>query len=113
MSTFASSEKAAFKEFTGGKKAVIWGDENSGPYAAFTSMAPGYDAGMHFHTNDIRIVGIKGAYLYRDESGEKRVGPGDFILIKGGQKHWSGADQKEGALFYEESHGKFDMQEAK
>jgi hypothetical protein len=29
------------------------------------------------------IVGIKGAYLYKDETGEKRVGPGDFLRIPG------------------------------
>jgi quercetin dioxygenase-like cupin family protein len=64
---------------------------------------------MHTHTNDSRIVVIKGAYLYKDASGEKRVGPGDFIWIPGGAKHWSGGDADEGALFYQESSGKFDL----
>jgi hypothetical protein len=40
---------------------------------------------------------------------EKRVGPGDFIRVPGGHKHWSSGDEKEGALFYEESSGKFDF----
>ena len=27
---------------------------------------PGFDAGMHTHTNDVWIVVIKGAYLYKE-----------------------------------------------
>ncbi len=42
------------------------------------------------------------------QCGEKRVGPGNFLRVPGGWKHWSGGDAKEGALFYEESSGKFD-----
>jgi hypothetical protein len=52
---------------------------------------------------------LKGAYLYRDDSGEKRVEPGEFFRIPGGYKHWSGGDAKEGALFYQEGAGKFDL----
>ena len=36
-----------------------------------------------------------------------------FIRIPGGTKHWSGGDAKEGALFYEEGQGKFDLIPAK
>ena len=73
----------------------------------------GFDAGMHTHTNNAWIVGLKVAYVYKDEAGEKRVGPGDFLRIPGGYKHWSGGDTKEGALFYEESSGGFDLVPAK
>jgi quercetin dioxygenase-like cupin family protein len=59
------------------------------------------------------IVGIKGVYLYKDEAGEKRVEPGDFLRVPGGHKHWSGGDKKEGALFYTETSGKFDLIPAK
>src|SRR5437879_9638995 len=55
---------------------------------------------MHTHTADVLLVVLRGAYLYRDEAGAKRVGPGDFLRIPGGHKHWSGGDRKEGALFY-------------
>ena len=82
-------------------------------HATFCKFAPGYDAGMHTHTNDVWIVGVKGAYLYKDEDGEKRIGPGVFLRVPGGHKHWSGGDPKEGAIFYEESSGKFDLVPAK
>ena len=111
---FVPADKATFKEVVPGiSKAVLWGDPDKGPYGAFTKLVPGFDAGMHTHTNDVWIVVLKGAYLYKDDAGEKRVGPGDFIRIPGGRKHWSGGDAKEGALFYEESSGKFDLVPAK
>lgn len=108
---FASSGEATFKAspMKGVSQAVIWGDPEKGPHATFTKFEAGHDAGMHTHTNDVLIVGIKGAYLYKDEAGEKRVGPGDFLRIPGGHKHWSGGDKTEGALFYAEGSGKFDL----
>lgn len=88
--------------------AVLRGDPDKGPHATFTKFAPGFDAGMHTHTADVWIVGVKGAYVYKDEAGEKRVGPGDYLRVPGGHKHQSGGDKTEGALFYEEASGKFD-----
>ncbi len=88
--------------------AVLRGDPDKGPHATFTKFAPGFDAGMHTHTADVWIVGIKGAYVYKDEAGEKRVRPGDYLRVPGGHKHQSGGDKTEGALFYEEASGKFD-----
>lgn len=107
---FASANTAHFKAVVPGvSKSVLWGDHDKGPYGAFTKFAPGVDNGMHTHTHPVRIVVLKGAYLYKDEKGAKRVGPGDFILVPAAKKHWSGGDKKEGALFYEESPGKFDL----
>lgn len=112
---FASADQASFTAMGGGgvSMAAIWGDANAGAHGTFTKFVPGFDAGMHTHTNDVWIVGIKGAYLYKDDAGEKRVGPGDFLRVPGGHKHWSGGDAKQGALFYEESSGKFDQIPAK
>src|SRR5207244_4431354 len=88
---------------------VAWGDTAKGPFGGFTKFRPGYDAGMHTHTADVLLVVLRGAYLYRDDAGAKRVGAGDFIRIPGGHKHWSGGDRKEVALFYQETFGKFDL----
>ena len=112
---YASSAKATYKPMpTGGASMdVLAGDPEKGAHRTFTKFDPGYDAGMHSHTNDVSIVGIKGAYLYKDEAGEKRVGPGEFLFVPGGHKHWSGGDKAEGAVFYEESSGKFDVIPAK
>jgi quercetin dioxygenase-like cupin family protein len=93
--------------------ATVWGDPDKGVHGTFTKFEPGFDAGMHTHTSDVWIVVIKGAYLYKDDAGEKHVGPGEFLLVPGGHKHWSGGDKTEGALFYEEASGKFDSIPAK
>lgn len=107
--TFAAMPGAAR---AGVSTAPLWGDPE-GAAGTYTKFAPGWDAGWHTHTADTWIVGIKGAYLYKDENGEKRVGPGDFLRVPGGHKHWSGGDKKEGALFYTETSGKFDLIPAK
>jgi quercetin dioxygenase-like cupin family protein len=107
---YASSETATYTgKVPGVTMAVLWGDPDKGRHGAFTKFAPGQDNGMHTHTNDVWCMVIKGAYLYKDDAGEKRVGPGEFIFIPGGHKHWSGGDKTEGALFYEEGAGKFDL----
>jgi len=109
-----SAEKATYKEVAPGiSKSVLWGDHDKGPYGAYTRFKAGADAGPHTHSNDVWIVVLKGAYVYKDEAGEKRVGPGDFIRIPAKHKHTSGGDKKQGALFYEESSGKFDLVPAK
>ena len=112
---YVSSAHATFKASPAAdiSMAVLRGDPEKGPHATFTKFGPGYDAGMHTHTNDLWIVVIKGAYLYKDDAGEKRVGPGDYLRVPGGHKHWSGGDKTEGALFYEEGSGKFDSIPAK
>jgi len=111
---FVSADKAKFTEMRpGNSRAVLWEDPESGSGGFFAKMNPGFDAGIHTHTNDVWLVVIKGAYLYKDDAGEKRVGPGSFLRIPGGMKHWSGGDAKEGALFYGESSGKFDLVPAK
>ena len=112
---YATAEQATFKQSpaAGVSMAVLWGDPDNGAHGTFTKFAPGYDAGMHTHTSDVWIVVIKGAYLYKDEAGERRVGPGDFLRVPGSHKHWSGGDKTEGALFYEEGSGKFDTIPAK
>ncbi len=111
---FAAPDEAKYNDVVPGvSRAVLWGNADKGPYGAYTKFKPGMDAGMHTHTNDVWLVVLKGAYLYKDDAGEKRVGAGNFIRIPGKHKHWSGGDAKEGALFYEESSGKFDLIPAK
>jgi len=107
---YVSSAQGTYKASpTGGvSMQALWGDMEKGAHGTFTKFEPGFDAGMHTHTNDVSIVVVKGAYLYKDEAGEKHVGAGEFLFVPGGHKHWSGGDKTEGALFYEEGSGKFD-----
>jgi quercetin dioxygenase-like cupin family protein len=111
---YVSSSQANYTtSHKGVSMAKIWGDPDKEAHATFTKFDPGQDNGMHKHTNDVWIVVVKGAYLYKDDAGEKRVAAGDFLRVPGGHKHWSGGDAKEGAVFYEEASGKFDLIPAK
>src|SRR2546423_4004383 len=105
---FVRSRTAKYSQLVPGVSSyVAWGDTANGPFGGFTRFRPGYDAGMHTHTADVLLVVLRGAYLYRDDAGAKRVGAGDFIRVPGGHKHWSGGDRQEGALFSPETLGKF------
>src|SRR5438309_10826306 len=51
---FVSSSQAKFTGLMPGvSQAVVWGDPDKGAYGSFTKFVPGYDAGMHTHTNDV------------------------------------------------------------
>jgi quercetin dioxygenase-like cupin family protein len=108
---FVESEKAEFKEIAPGvKKKILWGNHDKGPYGAFTRFDPGLTNPVHTHTNEVRIVVLRGAYIYKPQNGnERRVDAGSYFSIPGGTVHVSSGDPKEGALFYEESPGKFDL----
>ena len=83
---FVDSAKATYRTLQGNpdvSTAPIWGDATKGAHATFTKFNPGYDAGMHTHTNDVSLVVLKGAYLYKDEDGEKRVGRGSSFASQG------------------------------
>lgn len=105
------SAKVEFKPIVpGASMAVVMGDPDKGRCATFTKFDPGAKFEMHTHSSDLRIVVLKGAYLYKGKNGETlRVGPGMVLTEPAGDHHWSGGDEKEGALFYMEADGKFDV----
>jgi len=113
---YASFATAAFAKVpeTQITSAPLFGDAGvDAPHGAFIKFPPNVDAGgWHVHTNTANIIVLKGAYLYRDANGEKRVGPGEFIRIPGGHRHWSGSDAKEGAVFYMHLLAKMDQKPA-
>jgi quercetin dioxygenase-like cupin family protein len=105
------SATATYTELNpGASQASIWGDPTSGAHAAFTKFVPDFKAELHTHTNDLRIVVVKGAYVYKPEAGaEIRVTPGQYLLIPGGVRHRTGSDAGGETIFYQEADGKFDF----
>jgi hypothetical protein len=94
----------------GASQAAVWGDPTSGAHGAFTKFVPNFEAGLHTHTNDLRIVVVKGAYVYKPEKGDAiRVTPGQYLLLPGGVRHSTGSHAKEETIFYQEANGKFDF----
>jgi len=85
-----------------------------GPYGAFVKVAQGHRDAVHTHTNTSRIGVLNGAYVHKPEKGgEIRVGAGQYLLVPGGDRHVTESDAKEGALFYLESDGAFDLNPVK
>lgn len=97
----------------GVERAVLWGDPDRGAYGAFTRMKPGFTKERHTHSSDIRMIVLRGAYIYGGDAGEVRVGKDSYFLLPANTPHTTAADEKEGALFYEESPGKFDLNPSK
>lgn len=108
---YVSSADAKYVEVIPGvSRAVITGDPEKGAYQAFTKFAPGASFALHSHPNEMTMVVLKGAYVYKPEKGEeRRVGAGSCMHFPAGDRHVSGGDAKEGALFFEESSGKFGL----
>jgi mannose-6-phosphate isomerase-like protein (cupin superfamily) len=107
-------DTAEFVEvFPGVSKCVLWGDPDVGPYGAYTRFEPGHKNERHVHSQDLRLVVIRGAYIYGTDAGEIRVRAGEYFFIPGGTPHTSAADDTAGVLFYEMSIGKFDIQPVK
>ena len=109
------SATATYKEMSpGASGAPVWGDMDKGPFGAFTKFVPAASFPLHTHSSDIRIVVLKGAYVYKPENGpEVRVTAGQYLFIPAGDRHATGTDAKEGAIFYMSSPGKFDLNPVK
>jgi quercetin dioxygenase-like cupin family protein len=93
----------------GVERHVLWGDPDAGEHGAFMRFAPGVDLGWHTHSSDSRVLVLKGAYLYEDEEGKRRVAPGCYLSVPRGKRHRSGGDPREGAIFLDTLPGKFDV----
>jgi hypothetical protein len=77
---YVSSEKATYTPRPGGGPAmhILGGDPDKGSHATFTKFEPGFDAGMHTHTNDVSCVVIKGAYLYQGQPAKSVSAPANI-----------------------------------
>ncbi len=105
-----AAEDATYLEVVPGvSKAALWGDPQAGAYGTFTKFAPGLRNPLHTHAHEVRILVLKGAYVYEVDGVERRVRAGSFISVPGGLPHVSGGDAFEGALFLETAAGPFDL----
>jgi len=104
-----AAEDLKWEPLTGGvpgvMTAMLWGDHTKGAYGGLTKFPAGFKAPLHYHTNDIKIVVIKGAYTYNG----KKYGPGSYAFIPGGDRHESGGVDDSETIFFIEQPGKFDL----
>ena len=103
-----AAEDIKWEQLQGGPpgvmSAMLWGDPN-GAHGGFTKFPAGFKAPLHYHTNDMKVVVIKGAYTYKG----KQYGPGSYLFIPGGDKHVSGGVDDSETIFLIEQPGKFDL----
>jgi quercetin dioxygenase-like cupin family protein len=85
--------------------ANLWGDQTKGAYGGLTKFPAGFQSPLHYHTNDIKLVVIQGAYMYNG----KKYGPGSYLFIPGGDKHVSGGVDDSESIYFIEQPGKFDL----
>jgi len=104
-----AAEDLKWEQLVGGPPGVmttmLWGDNTKGAYGGFTKFPAGFKAPLHYHTNDMKFVVIKGAYTYKG----KKNGPGSYLSIPGGDKHESGGVDDSETIFFIEQPAKFDL----
>jgi quercetin dioxygenase-like cupin family protein len=104
-----AAEDLKWEAMPGGPPGVmsvsLWGDQTKGPHGALTKFPAGYKAPLHYHTNDMKMMVIKGAYTYNG----KKYGPGSYLFIPGGDKHESGGVDDSETIFLIEQQGPFDL----
>ena len=88
----------------GAMRSELWQDQ-SGAHGGMTKFPAGFKAPLHFHTNDIKMVVVKGAYIYNGKS----YGPGSYLFIPGGTQHESGGAKDSETIFFMEQPGSFDI----
>jgi anti-sigma factor ChrR (cupin superfamily) len=95
----------------GVKIAVLWGNQQNGPFGAFLKLPAGFKAPLHTHTHDMKLVIVSGTYIQGpDGQQEFRLGPGSYLLQPGGNyRHTTSCDQASDCLFFFESDGAFDL----
>ena len=91
--------------------ADVWGDHTKGGFGAFTKFPAGFKTPLHTHTNEFKIVVIKGTFLQMPEGkAEVRLGPGSYLLQPGGAyRHTTACDEASECEFFIFSDGKFDL----
>jgi quercetin dioxygenase-like cupin family protein len=90
--------------------AVVWGDQDKGAHGAFHKFKPGFDAGLHSHSSDIRFAVVSGTIIASPEGGpEKKLPPGSYEFQPHGVKHTTKCDPASECVIFAVSSGKFDF----
>jgi anti-sigma factor ChrR (cupin superfamily) len=104
-----AAEDLKWEQLPGGPPGVmsapLWGDQTKGAYAGFTKFPAGFKAPLHYHTNAMKLVVIKGAYTHNG----KKYGPGSYLYIPGGDRHETSGVEDSESIFFIEQQGKFDL----
>jgi quercetin dioxygenase-like cupin family protein len=89
----------------------FWGDRTKGAFGGLMKLPAGMTAGLHTHSNEMRIVIVSGTFILGPEGKpEVRLGPGSYLKQPGGNyRHTTACDKASECIFFIESNGKFDI----
>jgi quercetin dioxygenase-like cupin family protein len=90
--------------------AVVWGDPAKGAHGAFHKFKPGFNAGLHTHSSDMKIAVVSGTLIAGTEGGpEKKLPPGSYEFQPHGVKHVTKCDAASECVIFVVASGKFDL----
>jgi len=90
--------------------AVVWGDPAKGPHGAFNKFKPGFNAGLHTHSADLRLAVVSGTIITSSEGGpEKKLPPGSYEYQPHMVKHVTKCDTGGPCVIFVVANGKFDF----
>lgn len=88
---------------------TLWGNPEKGPFGMFVKFPAGFNMPLHYHSNTLKAVVIKGAYIYVSPTGEEKpLGPGSYFVEPAMDHHGTKGAADSETIFYVESSGKFD-----
>ena len=90
--------------------AVLWGDPMKGAHGAFHKFKAGFDAGVHSHSSDMKIVVVSGTVIAGAAGGpEKKLPAGSYEYQPHGVKHVTKCDPASECVIFVMASGKFDL----
>jgi quercetin dioxygenase-like cupin family protein len=90
--------------------AVLWGDPAKGAHGAFHKFKAGFDAGLHSHSADMKLVVVSGTVIAATEGGpEKKLPAGSYEYQPHGVKHVTKCDAASDCVIFVVASGKFDL----
>ena len=98
---------------TTGRQAVLWGDPAKGGYGALKQVPAGTVLAPHTHTNDSRVLVVKGTIVLEIGGKSTALRPGSYAMIPGKQPHSARCDGTAACEYFEEMSGAFDAMPVK
>lgn len=90
--------------------AVLWGDPAKGAHGAFLKLPGGFEAPMHHHTSDHKVVVLSGRVTLAPEGeAAKTLGTGSYFSFAGKKKHTTKCEGTAECLLFIDSAGAWDV----
>ena len=75
---------------TGLRSVDLWGQAAKGAHGSLTTFPAGFSEPLHGHSRDLRLIVVAGTMVFSIEGSEtKDLGPGSFVTIPAGARHFA------------------------